>query len=134
MSGSDYAGSCRTNPNHSSLRLITQAGHSGLVTQGLVAQGWSLTGGRSGREGSAARPGHPAAGPGQPGQAGRRRPARALRRLGPRSPGTHMLDLAQRFPEVRQPGVLVLPDQPDAPCKRITAAARDAGLDESVQD
>src|SRR5260370_34281150 len=47
--------------------------------------------------------------------------------------GPDLLDPAQRFPQLSQPGVLMLPDQPDAPGQSITAAAGPPRVHEEVE-
>src|SRR5258708_33339911 len=42
--------------------------------------------------------------------------------------------MVQRLPEVREPAILVLADQPHAPGKRVAAAPGDASVDERVED
>src|SRR5215470_16135680 len=46
----------------------------------------------------------------------------------------HLLHVAQRLPQVGQPRVLVLADQPHAPGKRVAAAAGHPGVHERVED
>src|SRR6516162_9551519 len=47
--------------------------------------------------------------------------------------GANLLHLAQCVAQRAQPGVLVFPDQADAPGERVTAAAGHPGLDERVE-
>src|SRR5215471_8282484 len=46
----------------------------------------------------------------------------------------HLLHVAQRLPQVGEPGVLVLADQPHAPGERVAAAAGHPGVHERVED
>ena len=47
--------------------------------------------------------------------------------------GPDLLDPAQRFPQLSQPGVLMLPDQSDAPGQCVTPAAGHPGVHEGIE-
>src|SRR5215470_2267037 len=51
-----------------------------------------------------------------------------------RSLRAHLLYVAQRLPQVGEPGVLVLADQPHAPGQRVAAAAGHPGVHQRVED